>query len=406
MSAGCVIVGASHAGTQVALSLAKLGWQKGITLIGDEPHLPYHRPPLSKDFLLGGKTLAQLQLRPREHFDRAGVTLRLGERVESIDCERNCVRLADGSELDYEILVLATGARVRELPGAPEDLAGVHYLRNAEDVGRIQQSLNKATDAVIVGGGYIGLEAAASLRKRGLAVSIVEMSERVLQRVTTPVLSDFFTRLHRQNGVDVRTGIGTREFGGGAALAHVTLADGERVDAQLAIIGIGVVPNADLAEAAGIAVSNGVDVDSHGRTSVDNVYACGDCANGLNLRYADRQRLESVQNANDQGLCVARAICGQATDYNAVPWFWSDQFDVKLQIAGLSGGHDRTVIRGNPESGRSFAVFYLRGDELLAVDAINRPKEFAGTRALLATNARVAPERLAAEDVALKDCAV
>ena len=399
-----IVVGASHAGSQVALNLAKAGWQGGVTLIGDEPHMPYHRPPLSKDFLAGGKTIEQLMLRPAEHYARAGVDVRLGERVTRIDRTAKAVTLASGESLVYSYLVLATGARVRELPGVDPALGGVRYLRSAADIAAIQTELEDATDVAVIGGGYIGLEAAATMRKLGRQVTVIEAADRVLQRVTSPAMSAFFERVHTEEGVSVRTGCGVSALQGGNRLESVECADGERVAAQLAIVGIGVLPNVELAAEAGLATANGIVVDASGRTDDPSIYACGDCAQGINAHLGASLRLESVQNANDQGLVVAKAIAGEDVTYAAVPWFWSDQYDVKLQIAGLARDYDGIAVRGNPAEGRDFALYYLAGDRLVAVDAVNRPREFVAARQWLAKGVRVDAERVADPSVALPEC--
>ena len=398
----CVVVGASHAGSQVALNLAKAGWSGAVTLIGDEPHLPYHRPPLSKDFLTGDKTIDQLLLRPPAHYDRANVKLRLGEQVQRIDRAAKAVELASGESVHYDVLVLATGARVRTLP-LPSP-AGVHYLRSAADIAAIQASLATTDDVVVVGGGYIGLEAAATMRKLGRRVTVVEAADRVLQRVTSPTLSAFFERVHQEEGVDMRVATGVAGFVGDDRVTAVELASGEQIPAQVVIVGIGVVPNVELAAAAGLACDNGVLVDAFGATNDAAIYACGDCARGTNDRFPAPLRLESVQNANDQGVVVAKAIAGAPERYAAVPWFWSDQYDVKLQIAGLAVGYDQIVARGDPTTGRSFALFYFAADRLVAVDAVNRPREFVASRQWLANAASLDAARLVDDTIALTDC--
>ncbi|MEM1262628.1 MAG: FAD-dependent oxidoreductase [Pseudomonadota bacterium] len=400
----CVVIGASHAGSQVALNLAKAGWHGSVTLIGDEPHMPYHRPPLSKDFLAGAKTIEQLHLRPDAQYKNANVRLRLGETVTAIDRNKQRLSLGDGSELSYDRLVLATGARVRHLPVPGADLGRVHYLRNAADSHAIQASAESAERVAVIGGGYIGLEAAATLRKRGAAVTVIEAAERVLQRVTSPQMSTFFERVHTEEGVNVRTGTGVTQLVGDSTVAAVELADGTRIDTDLVIVGIGVLPNVELAEAVGLDCNNGIVVDEFARTSDPHIWACGDCAVGLNVHLEQRLRLESVQNANDQGMIVARGIAGDAQAYAAVPWFWSDQFDVKLQIAGLAENYSSTVIRGDKDAGRSFALCYLDGNRLVAVDAVNRPRDFVMARQLLADNACVDIERLSRTETSLNEC--
>ena len=400
----CVVVGASHAGSQVAVNLRKFGWEGAITLIGDEPLAPYHRPPLSKDFLTGGKTIEQLHLRPAEHYQRADVTLRLGNVVTAIDRTNSRVSVGAGEALAYDALVLATGARVRTLPLVDPTLGGVHYLRNAADIAAIRADLETTRNVVVIGGGYIGLEAAATLRKLGRNVTVIEAAERVLQRVTSAPMSAFFERVHREEGVDVRVATGVKALVGEQRVTAVALDNGEEIAAELVIVGIGVVPNVELASAAGLATDNGIVVDAFGRTSDPAIFACGDCANVSNERLGGPRRLESVQNANDLGLVVAKTLAGQPQPYGAVPWFWSDQFDVKLQIAGLAEGYDTLIARGAADAGRSFALFYLDGARLIAVDAVNRPREFVATRQWLSRDAHVDADKLADESVPLPDC--
>lgn len=399
----CLIIGTSHAGVQQAFALRKYGWSGDIVLLGDDPHHPYHRPPLSKDFLSGSRTMDQIQLRPAAMFDKSAIDLRLGVTASRILLDQQRVVLADGGEEHYDRLVLATGARVRQLPVRGADLAGVHYLRDVADIDAIQSTLATAQSVVIVGGGYIGLEAAATLRKRGLTVTVLEAADRVLARVTGPQMSEFFERLHREEGVRVVTGIGLDTFEGSGRVKSVALANGDLLAAQMVIVGIGVIPNVELAQNAGLSVDNGIVTDEFGQTSDPHVYAAGDCANTLHAGFAEHLRLESVQNANDQALNVARSLCGQPEPYRALPWFWSDQFDVKLQIAGLSTGYDREVWRGDSTCGREFSACYLQGDRLLAVDAINRPKDFVQARKLIESRARFDVDKLADPTVSLAD---
>ena len=398
----CVIIGGSHAAAQLAASLRQEGWEGQITLVSAEPVLPYHRPPLSKAYLAGEKSHEELFIRPASFYEKADINLLLGTRVESIDRERKRVVLHDGAEIPYTRLALTTGARVRRLQVPGHELEGVLYLRELRDVDRIRQFVGKDKSAVIIGGGYIGLETAASLRHLGMQVTVLEAMPRVLQRVTAPEVSAFFTRVHEEEGVRVLTGMGVSSINGSGKVESITLANGDELPADLIIVGIGVLPETELAEQAGLAVDNGILVDEFARTSDPDIVAVGDCTRHYNPLYGRQVRLESVQNAMDQAKVAASALCGKLTAYNALPWFWSDQYDLKLQIAGLSEGHDRVVVRGSWESGRSVAVFYYRGDRLLAVDAINRPKEFMLTRRALAEQRSPDPTLLADEAVELQ----
>ncbi|WP_320669548.1 NAD(P)/FAD-dependent oxidoreductase [Patulibacter defluvii] len=370
-----VIVGASHASAQLCTSLRQNGWAGEILLIGDEPSLPYQRPPLSKTFLAGTTTLADLLIRKPEFYEKEQVVFRRG-RVTGIDREAEAVRLEDGETLGYDKLVLCTGARPRPLTVPGTDLAGVHYLRDAADIEAIRGSLAAADRAVIVGAGYIGLEAAASLRKAGVAVTVLEAAERVLQRVTAPEVSAFYDRVHREEGVDLRVGVGVAELVGEVRISAVRLADGTSIAADLVIVGVGVLPNVELAHDAGLAVDDGIVIDEHGRTEDPRIFAAGDCANHFDARYDRRLRLECVSNAVEHAKSVAGAICGKEKPISALPWFWSDQYDLKLQIAGLSTGYDDIVLRGDPTSGRGFACFYFADERLIAADCVNRPQEF------------------------------
>ncbi|UTI66667.1 NAD(P)/FAD-dependent oxidoreductase [Paraconexibacter antarcticus] len=376
MDAGrVVIVGASHASAQLCAGLRQGGWAGEILLIGDEPSLPYQRPPLSKALLAGEATVADLLIRKPEFYEKERVVFRQA-RVTLIDREAATVDLDDGETVGYDRLVLCTGARPRplDIPGA--DLAGVHCLRDAADTDAIQRTLATARRAVVIGAGYIGLEAAASLRKLGVDVTVLEAADRVLQRVTAPAISAFYDRVHREEGVDLRVGVGVAAIEGDAAVTGVRLADGELVAADLVIVGVGVVPNVELAQDAGLAVDNGILVDAHGRTDDPAVFAAGDCASYFDARYDRRLRLECVSNAVEQAKTVAATICGKDKTISALPWFWSDQYDLKLQIAGLSTGYDEIVLRGDPRTGRSFACFYFAEGRLVAADCVNRAQEF------------------------------
>lgn len=381
----CVIIGASHAAASLAATLRQEGWEGGITMVGGDSCPPYHRPPLSKAYLSGDKDADSLAIRPRDYYESQGVELRLGVRAEHIDREAKRVALSDGGSLTYSHLALVTGALPRRISLPGSDLRGVHYLRDIRDVDAIRGQVSAGKSAVIVGGGYIGLETAASLRAAGMQVTVLEAMSRVLQRVTVPEVSAFFTRVHGEEGVAIETDTTVSAFNGEGALTGVTCSDGREFPADLAIVGIGVVPDTALAEAAGLEVDDGIVVDEFARTSDPCIVAAGDCTRHYNPVYDRWLRLESVQNANEQARTAAKTVAGNPVAYHALPWFWSDQYDVKLQIAGLSEGHDQLVVRGDMSVGRSFTVFYLRDGQLIAADAVNRPKDFmAAKRAVLA----------------------
>jgi len=397
-----VIVGAGQAAAQLIASLAQDGFTGSVTLVGEEPYLPYQRPPLSKKFLAGELALDRLYVKPAAFYEKAGSRLLLGQRAQRIDRAGRAVLLADGARLPYSTLVVATGSRPRELalPGA--GLAGVFYLRSIADVDAIRARLAPPKSLVVIGGGYIGLELAAVAAKLGLGVTVLEQAPRLMARGVGPVVSRFYARLHGEEGVVVRTGVAVRGFEGDGAIERV-VCDDARYDADIVVIGAGAVPNVELAGEAGLVVEDGIVVDAQCRTDDASIYAIGDCTSQHHELVGRRLRLESVHNALEQARIAAAAICGRKPPAVQVPWFWTDQYDVKMQMAGLSAGHDHAVVRGNAEGGRSFAVFYLREGTLIAVDAVNRAPEFMMSKQLIAERAKIDPARLGDEGVAMKD---
>jgi len=399
----CIIVGASHAGVQLALSLRQGGWSGRILLVGDETAAPYQRPPLSKGLLDGSKTADSIALRPAALYEKSKIDFLPGHRVVRIDRPSKTIELEDGSRLGYDKLALTMGARPRTLPLTGHDQEGVFYLRSLADVQQMRPYIDSGSKAVIVGGGYIGLEAAAVLHQPGMSVTVIEALPRVLQRVTAPEVSAFFERIHREEGVRILTETGVVSIAGSGRAEHVLCVDGSEQESDLVIIAVGVVPNTELAVEAGLDVDNGIPVDAFAQTSDPDIVAAGDCTSFFSTLYQRNVRLESVQNATEQARAAAATINGSPEPYESVPWFWSEQFDVKLQIAGLSQGHDSTVTRGDSRAGRNFAVFYFSGDRLLAVDAINRPAEFMAGKRLIAMNAKIDPDRLADETIPIKE---
>jgi len=377
-----VIVGASHASVQAIDTLRREGHKGPIVLVGDEPHLPYNRPPLSKKFLSGELERERLLLRSPQFYEQHSVETRLGVRVTAIDRSAQRLRLSDGAELTYDKLLLCVGSRPRMLEVPGYDLAGIHYLRTIADVDAIRADLPGARRLVVVGAGYIGLEAAASARHLGLDVTVVEMADRPMNRVVAPELSGFYTRRHEKEGVRIHCNTSVTAFLGDGHVRAVACGDQE-FPADLVIVGVGILPDVSLAAAAGIRCENGVWVDENCQTSDPNVYAAGDCTNHPSVRYGRRVRLESVDNAVEQAKTAASNMCGRPARHAHVPWFWSDQYDVKLQIAGLSQGYDQAIVRGNPDTG-SFALYYLASGELLAVDAVNSPRDFMTGRKWIA----------------------
>ena len=402
MQRKCVVVGASHAGAQVAANLRQRGWDGEIRLIGEEPWLPYHRPPLSKTFLAQSQSPNDILIRPQASYARADIATELSSRVTRIDTENRQVYLEDGSALDFDALVLATGARARALPIPGSELDGVHRLRNAEDVLAIRRRVASGRDAVIVGGGYIGLETAASLRQAGMNVTILEAQARVLQRVTSAEISAFYQRVHREEGVRILPDARITEFQGKGSVQGVCLDGQAALRADLVIVGVGVTPETSLAEAAGLDVDDGIVVNEFGETSAPGIYAVGDCTRHYNPIYKRWLRLECIQNATDQAKTVAAALNGNPSPYSALPWFWSDQYDMKLQIAGLSQGADNIVLRGEVAHGRSFSAFYFKGARLLACDAVNRPIDFSVSKKIIVQGLPVSADAVADESVDLR----
>ncbi len=366
-----VVIGAGQAGASCVAKLRNGGFEGQVTLVGAEPVPPYQRPPLSKAYLMGDMPLERLFLRPEAFYTDQSIDLRLGTEVTGIDTDAQTVTV-DGDVLTYSDLVLATGSVPRHLPATiGGDLDGVFVVRDLSDVDAMAPRFTSGARVLIVGGGYIGLEAASVASKLGLQVVLVEMADRILQRVAAPETSDFFRTLHSEHGVDIREGVGLDHLTGDGAVSGAVLSDGTSLDLDFVIVGVGIAPGTALAEAAGIEIDNGIATDTHGRTSAPHVWAAGDCAS---FPYrGGRIRLESVPNAIDQAECVAENILGAGKDYAARPWFWSDQYDVKLQIAGLNTGYDRVVTR---DGGRAKSFWYYQGDTLLAVDAANDPRGY------------------------------
>ncbi|MBT5906338.1 MAG: FAD-dependent oxidoreductase [Gammaproteobacteria bacterium] len=396
----CIVVGASHAGTTLALQLRREGWEGKILLISEEDELPYHRPPLSKELLAGKKTLDEIRLRPAKLFTDNDVELMLSTRVEKLDRDAKIVLLSDGSSRQYDKLAICTGATVRTLPGS-EKFDNVFTIRNAADIEKFRPLATPDRKVVIVGGGYIGLEAAAVLCSMGLEVTVIEAAKRVLERVTSEVMSAYMTQLHTSRGVTIVANTMVSELRGHGSVESVVCADGSEYEADFVIAGIGVIPNVGLCEEAGLATDRGVLVDENAQTTDANIYAAGDCARHPSALYRRPLLLESVQNATDQSRVAAANICGKVIAYDAVPWFWSDQYEIKLQMVGLSDGFDELAIRGTPEVGseNGFALFYLKDGVVIAADCVGRPKEFMLAKKLVKDRAAVTALRLADESV-------
>jgi len=401
MTAGVVIAGAGQAAASAAQELRRRGYPDPITILGEENQPPYQRPPLSKAYLDGSLERDRLFLKPDAWWASAAVTLRVDDPVTAIDRAHRSVLTGSGERLGYDHLILATGGRARRPPIPGANLPGVHVLRGMADADALGAVLDEAVRLVIVGGGYIGLEVAASARKRGAQVCVVEAADRPMARTASPALGGWFGALHRGYGVDLRLSAPVASIAGTQQAEGVVLQSGETLPADRVLIAAGLEPNDGLAQAAGLACDDGILVDAQARTEDEAIYAAGDVARFDSARYGRSLRLESVQNAIDQAKAAAAAIAGAPYIYDPVPWFWSDQYELKLQIAGLIEGADQTVRRGDPEMGR-FALFHLRAGRLIACEAVNSPPEYVGAQKLIAANASPDPDQLRDPDVAMR----
>jgi 3-phenylpropionate/trans-cinnamate dioxygenase ferredoxin reductase subunit len=402
MVSSIVVVGGGQAGAQAIDTLRREGFTGRLVLVCDEPELPYQRPPLSKKFLSAELAADRLLFRHRTFYDEHRVELMLGVGAERLDTSQRRVHLSDGVTLAYDKLLLCLGAVARRITCPGADLVGVHYLRNLADVAPIRAAFKPGARAVVIGGGYIGLESAATARKMGCEVTVLEMADRVMNRVVAPCVSQYFAQEHRSHGINLQCDVRVTGIEGRDRVEYVVCGDGSRHPADVVIVGVGAIANTGLAEKAGLGCDNGIWVDEYCRSSDPDVYAAGDCTNHPSLRFGRRVRLESVDNAFEQSKAAALNILGRATVHDGVPWFWSDQFDNKMLIVGLAHGHDSQVVRGDPQS-RSFSVCYLKGRELLAVEAINHSKDYMAARKLIAERAVMDLKGLADLNVALKD---
>lgn len=403
MEKNVLIIGAGHAGGTVATLLRQFGYQGQVTLIGDEAFAPYQRPPLSKDYLKGIVDLEALKLKHDDFYKAHRIEVRLGVKVQAVDPQRKIVLCHTGETLSYDILIIATGARARPLAIPKHDLAGIFTLRNVADALALREELKVGRRLAIIGGGYVGLEVAASARALGAEVVVLEREPRVLARVASPALSDFFAKLHRKHSVDIMCNVAVQSFEGDAgALTGIRLADGRVISCDIALVGVGAQPNDEIARGAGLACSNGIEVDELARTSDPSIYAIGDVTfRPLPLCGVQKYRLESVPSAVEQAKQVASLIVGKASPPPEVPWFWSDQYDVKLQIAGITHGNDTTVIRGSVE-GAKFAVFHFQEKHIVsAVEAINSAPEFMFGKQLIAMRRAVDTTLLRRTDIKL-----
>lgn len=406
MKADVVIVGAGHGGAQCAIALRQNGFTGSIAMIGREPEPPYERPPLSKEYFAREKTFDRLYIRPPQFWEEKQIDLVLGTEVLTVDPAGKRLTLSNGNECEYGTLVWATGGDPRRLTCPGAELAGLHPVRTRADCDQLMGEIDGGVrNIVVIGGGYIGLEAAAVLTKLGCKVTLLEALPRVLARVAGEDLSAFYEADHRAHGVDLRTSAAVEALEGEGRVTGVRLADGTVLPADAVIVGIGIVPAVGPLIAAGASGGNGVDVDEYCRTSLPDIYAIGDCA-AFACDYAGGtvMRVESVQNANDMATCVAKAICGDQQPYRAFPWFWSNQYDLRLQTAGLSVGYDATVLRGNPDD-RAFSVVYLKNGKVIALDCVNSVKDYVQGRKLVEAGASPDLERLADATTPLKELA-
>ena len=401
-----VIVGAGQAAAQACETLRHRGFKGSIVLVGAEACLPYQRPALSKKYLAGDLERDRLLIRHAQHYAEHGVETRLGRRALEIDRPGKRVRLDDGAHLAYDTLLLATGSRPRKvaIPGA--DLGGVHYVRSIADVDALRLEFKPGRRLVVIGGGYIGLEVAATCRQLGIEVTVLETAERLMKRVVCTEISDFYAAEHTRHGVNVVCNARVTAISpqpGNDRVRSVLCDDGSEHPADFVVVGVGVEAVDELATAAGLECSNGIVVDAHCRTADEFIYAAGDCTSHPSFHAGIRLRLESVDNAFQQGTTAALNMLGEAASHDKVPWFWSDQFDLKLIIVGLNAGHDMTITRGTVAS-RSFSVCYLRGGEMIAIDTVNSVKDQMAARKLIGTGFRPHPEKLVDSSIALKDC--
>jgi 3-phenylpropionate/trans-cinnamate dioxygenase ferredoxin reductase subunit len=395
---GIVIIGAGHAAGQAAASLRQAKFEGPITIIGDEAHVPYQRPPLSKQYLAGTQLADKVYLRAEKFYADKDIQLMLDTRATQIDPSTKTINLDNGETIAYEKLLISTGSRPRKLSIEGSDLSGIHYLRTMDDVDGIRADVKPGANLVIVGGGYIGLEVAAVGIELGMNVHVLEMEERILQRVTTPEMSAYYHKLHTDRGVHIHTQTGVTGFSGNSSVEKVLCGD-ESFDADIVIVGIGIIPNIEIAEEAGIHCDNGIVVDDHCRTSDPDIYAAGDCTNHPNPLMNKRLRLESVPNAMDQARVSTANMLGNDKVYAAIPWFWSDQYDLKLQMVGFSADGDSQVLRGDMDT-HQFAIFYLKDGKVVAADAVNSPKEFMLCKQLVGKPAD--PAKLADPETDLK----
>jgi NADPH-dependent 2,4-dienoyl-CoA reductase/sulfur reductase-like enzyme len=399
-----VIIGAGHAGGRAAEAMRQVGFTGEIVLVGEEVHVPHERPPLSKELLIGEEGAETTFLNPPAFYVENKIDLRLGTRAEAIDRDGGAVVLADGGRVGYDKLLVATGARVRRIncPGA--DLAGIHYIRTIDDTLALRPKLKEGVRVAVIGGGFIGLEVAAGARSRGANVTVVELADQVLSRVADPAVGDLVAGLHRANDVHIVTGASVERFEGNGRVAELVCTDGETIGADVVVVGIGILPNQEIAEEAGLDVGDGITADEYGRTSDPDIFTAGDVAYHFNPILGRHLRLESWANAQNGGIAVARNMVAEPAPYAELPWFWSDQFDLNLQVVGAPLSWERLVTRGDPASGRC-VVFYMDGRRVVGATAFNQGREMRACRQLVESGKAVSDEELADQATRLRDLA-
>ena len=397
-----VVIGAGQSAIQCITSLKKGGYLGSITLIGEEEHLPYQRPPLSKGFLDNSIDAERLYFKKLEFFIENKVQLKLGTAAEEVDIENNQIHLSDNTVLPFDKLVFSTGSRVRKLEFPGDTLNSIHYLRGLDDALSIKSDIESSQDIVVIGAGYIGLEVAAIAAQKNKKVTVIEMADRVMNRTVDPQISNYYLELHQRNGVSFKFNTSLKAVEGIEHPEMVICSDGSKIKADMVIIGAGIIPNTELADNSGVSCDNGISVNEFGQTNHDNIFACGDCTNHPNKLLNKKIRLESVHNAMEQSKAVASSLVNEPTEYNQIPWFWSDQYDHKLQIVGLSGEHDKVTLRGDMSDSK-FMLFYTKNEELIAVDAVNNSKEFLISRKLVANKVKIKAEEISNPDTNLND---
>ena len=396
-----VIVGGGQSAAQCVLTLKRNAFKNKITLISEEKHIPYQRPPLSKEYLSDEVTLDRVYMKSKEFYDQNNVEIISSTKVIAIDRNKKSLTLSNTENLQYENLVLATGSRVRKLEVEGSHLSNINYLRTIEEADQLKKYFKLGKKLVVIGAGYIGLEVAAAAIKKGLGVTVIEMDDRVMKRTVDPIISNYFDSLHRSKGAEIILNAALERFEGRKEVEKVICSNGKILEADGVVVGVGIIPNQEIAKSAGLKCNNGIVVDKFGRTEDPFIFACGDCTNHPNPSLNKNLRLESVHNALEQAKTVAFSLIGKPEKYDQVPWFWSDQYEEKLQIVGLSGDHDEIVTRGSMAEG-NFMLFFLKKGELIAINSVNNPKEFLISKKLVANKLKISSDVLCDQSTDLK----